>query len=295
MRAFWMELDEDMRARLVREKRDLVLRALLHRFSNDKDVTSTLVLDALYSGCKELQAGRGGLGVGLEGDSFVLRGDALSLAERAVRETVPIYKGSCEDKQVFNRAKEAAGNGVGLEGEERWMTLLGRLCCEVAVVTHLFTTRVEQAYREALSLLRQEELLREEALSITVEQAKRSKKKMAKQRKKEAKERQKQGGVREEEEGEVEEESEEGQEGAERKEDTPSASTSQDPQPLGVPPSDPPADMSEARNGTAEACIAELRVRVGWLEVQLEEKVGGGGLQVVGCGGMRRGAGMCSC
>lgn len=80
-------------------------------------MTSTLVMDALYSGCKALdyrsrnKKGKNN-GVDMEEvinplvcvdkDAFVLTGDVLSLLERAVSETLPPYK---DDKGPQNRTK----------------------------------------------------------------------------------------------------------------------------------------------------------------------------------------------
>jgi hypothetical protein len=93
------------------------LKAVVKRFFNEKEVTSTLVMDALYSGCKALdyrsrnKKGKNN-GVDMEEvinplvcvdkDAFVLTGDVLSLLERAVSETLPPYK---DDKGPQNRTK----------------------------------------------------------------------------------------------------------------------------------------------------------------------------------------------
>lgn len=93
------------------------MKAVVKRFFNEKEVTSTLVMDALYSGCKALdyrsQSKKGkSNGVDVEEvinplvcvdkDAFVLTGDVLSLLKRAVSETLPPYK---DDKGPQNRTK----------------------------------------------------------------------------------------------------------------------------------------------------------------------------------------------
>lgn len=95
----------------------MILKAVVKRFFNEKEVTSTLVMDALYSGCKALdyrsRSKKGNSnGVDMEEvinplvcvdkDAFVLTGDVLSLLERAVSETLPPYK---DDKGPQNRTK----------------------------------------------------------------------------------------------------------------------------------------------------------------------------------------------
>lgn len=116
-RAFWSAVEEGARRRLAREKTDVILKAVVKRFFNEKEVTSTLVMDALYSGCKALDyRSRNKKGkingvemeetinpvVWVEKDAFVLAGDVLTLLERAVSESLPPYK---DDKGPQNRTK----------------------------------------------------------------------------------------------------------------------------------------------------------------------------------------------
>ena len=115
--AFWSAVEEGTRRRLAREKTDLILKAVVKRFFNEKEVTSTLVMDALYSGCKALDyRSRNKKGkingvdmeeainpiVWVDKDAFVLAGDVLLLLERVVSETLPPYK---DDKGPQNRTK----------------------------------------------------------------------------------------------------------------------------------------------------------------------------------------------
>lgn len=95
----------------------MILKAVVKRFFNEKEVTSTLVMDALYSGCKALDyRSRNKKGkyngvdmeetinpiVWVDKDAFVLAGDVLLLLERVVSETLPAYK---DDKGPQNRTK----------------------------------------------------------------------------------------------------------------------------------------------------------------------------------------------
>ncbi|KAL3678706.1 hypothetical protein R1sor_021662 [Riccia sorocarpa] len=217
-RAFWSAVEEGSRRRLAREKTDVILKAVVKRFFNEKEVTSTLVMDALYSGCKALDyRSRNKKGkingvemeetinpiVWVEKDAFVLAGDVLTLLERAVSESLPPYK---DDKGPQNRTKDVgSGDDFGkdsIERDERRLTELGRRTVEMFVLAHLYTNRVEVAYREAVALKRQEELIREEeaagqaetemrAKREAAEKEKRSKKKQAKQRRKDRKEKDK--------------------------------------------------------------------------------------------------------
>jgi hypothetical protein len=73
------------RNRLSAERADVILKAVVKRFFNEKEVTSTLVMDALYSGCRALQTrATGGSGahagdvvMSVEHNEAHLAGDAL--------------------------------------------------------------------------------------------------------------------------------------------------------------------------------------------------------------------------
>ena len=89
---------------MSREKLDSILKVVVKHFFIVKDVTSTLVIDSLYSGLKALEGqtksrkGRAKLLdaeempapiVCVEGDMFVLVDDVLLLLERAALEPLP--------------------------------------------------------------------------------------------------------------------------------------------------------------------------------------------------------------
>ncbi|KAH7297241.1 hypothetical protein KP509_26G060700 [Ceratopteris richardii] len=214
-RAFWTALDEKVKVQLSREKTEIILKAIVKAFFNEKEVTSTLVMDALYSGCKALDyrsKSKKGKANGVETeetrnpvvwvdkDFFVLAGDVLLLLDRAAHETLPSYK---DEKGPQNRTKDGCpGDDFGkdtMERDERRLTELGRRTIEMFVLAHLFSNRVEVAYLEAVALKRQEELIREEeaagqaeielkARREAAEKEKRNKKKQAKQRRNNRKE-----------------------------------------------------------------------------------------------------------
>ncbi|KAI5084590.1 hypothetical protein GOP47_0000759 [Adiantum capillus-veneris] len=219
-RAFWAALEENVRRRLSREKTDIILKAIVKAFFNEKEVTSTLVMDALYSGCKaldyrsknkkgkingvEIEEARNPV-VWIDKDFFVLAGDVLSLLDRAAHESLPSYK---DEKGPQNRTKDGGpGDDFGkdtMERDERRLTELGRRTVEMFVLAHLFSNRVEVEYLEAIALKRQEELIREEeaagqaeielkARREAAEKEKRNKKKQAKQRRNIRKEKEKDG------------------------------------------------------------------------------------------------------
>ncbi|XP_052207792.1 TNF receptor-associated factor homolog 1b-like [Diospyros lotus] len=204
--AFWMGIDQTVKRRMSREKTDAILRIIVKHFFIEKEVTSTLVMDSLYSGLKALEGqtkskiGRGQLLdaeelpvpiICIERDMFVLVDDVLLLLERAAVEPLPPK----DDKGPQNRMKDGCAgeefNKDSIERDERRLTELGRRTIEIFVLAHVYS-KIEVAYQEAVALKRQEELIREEAAWLaetehkakrgTADKDKKSKKKQAKQK-----------------------------------------------------------------------------------------------------------------
>ncbi|CAI0465564.1 unnamed protein product [Linum tenue] len=206
--AFWLGMDQTSRRRMSREKMDVILKVVVKHFFIEKEVTSTLVMDSLYSGLKALEGqtknkkGRGKLLdteeipapiVRVEKDTFVLVDDVLLLLERAAVEPLPPK----DEKGPQNRTKDGNSgddfNKDSIERDERRLTELGRRTVEIFVLAHIFNHKIEVAYQEAVALKRQEELIREEEeawMAVSEQKAKRgatekekkSKKKQAKQK-----------------------------------------------------------------------------------------------------------------
>ena len=114
--AFWLGIDQNARRRMSREKMDSILKVVVKHFFVEKEVTSTLVMDSLYSGLKALEGqtkskkGRATLLdaeempapiVCVEEDMFVLVDDVLLLLERAALEPLPPK----DEKGPQNRTK----------------------------------------------------------------------------------------------------------------------------------------------------------------------------------------------
>ncbi|KAK6786859.1 hypothetical protein RDI58_015384 [Solanum bulbocastanum] len=198
--AFWLGIDQNSRRRMSREKSDRLLKMVVKNFFIEKEVTSTLVMDSLCTGLKALvdqSNGQTGKGkhldaveqtvpiVYLEKDMFVLVDDVLLLLERAVLEPLPPK----DEKGPQNRTKDVAfgedTNRDPIQRDERRLTELGRRTIEIFVLAHIFS-KIEVAYKEAVSLKRQEELIREEAawLAETEKKAKRASEKEKKSKKK---------------------------------------------------------------------------------------------------------------
>ncbi|CAH1427022.1 unnamed protein product [Lactuca virosa] len=204
---FWLGIDQNARRRMSREKSDLILKVAVKHFFIEKEVTSTLVMDSLYSGLKALegqsQTKNKAKGkcldaeelplplplpvpiVRVEKDTFILVDDVLLLLERAALEPLPPK----DEKGPQNRTKDG-GSGEdfskdSIERDERRLTELGRRTIEIFVLAHIFSSKIEVAYQEAVALKRQEELIREEeeAWMTGIEQkAKREKEKKSKKK-----------------------------------------------------------------------------------------------------------------
>ncbi|CAD5311704.1 unnamed protein product [Arabidopsis thaliana] len=205
---FWLGMDQNSRRRMCREKVDVILKGVVKHFFVEKEVSSTLVMDSLYSGLKALEGQTKNMKarsrlldakqlpapiVSVDKDMFVLVDDVLLLLERAALEPLPPK----DEKGRQNRTKDGNdGEEVNKEADERderRLTELGRRTVEIFILSHIFSTKIEVAHQEAIALKRQEELIREEEeawLAETEQRAKRgaaerekkSKKKQAKQK-----------------------------------------------------------------------------------------------------------------
>ncbi|KAK7393661.1 hypothetical protein VNO78_22222 [Psophocarpus tetragonolobus] len=202
---FWREIDQTSRRRMSREKTDVILKVVVKHFFIEKEVTSTLVMDSLFSGLKALEGqikckkSRVKLLdaeempapiVRAEKDMFVLVDDVLLLLERAAIEPLPPK----DEKGPQNRTKDGNSgedfNKDSIERDERRLTELGRRTLEIFVLAHIFSNKIEVSYQEAVALKRQEELIREEEaawLAENEQKAKRGNEREKKSKKKQAK------------------------------------------------------------------------------------------------------------
>ncbi|GLT99452.1 hypothetical protein SLE2022_168900 [Rubroshorea leprosula] len=189
--AFWLGIDQNARRCMSREKTDMILKVVVkHFFIENGVVTSTLVMDSLYSGLKALEGQskrKKGKSksleteempapiVHVEKDMFVLVDDVLVLLERAALEPLPPK----EEKGPQNRTKDGNSgedfNKDCIERDERRLTELGRRTVEIFVLAHIFSNKIEVAYREAVALKRQEELIREEEAAWLAESGQKDK------------------------------------------------------------------------------------------------------------------------
>ena len=246
---FWDSLSLQLRSCLASDRADNILKLLVKRFFNEKEVTSTLVMDALHSGYKSLQVdqvppgsvpasltsdrkgakgdkgGKGGaskdmaaagaktgapsqaaragaaanksstsseppVSISMEENLTYLTGDVMKTLEQAANEAVPPHN---EDKDLDDYGKDS------LERDERRLVELGKQAIEMFVLSHLYTNRIEVAFKENEALKRQEALIREEEEAERLEserqlkkqeaeRERRNRRKEKKQRKKEKKE-----------------------------------------------------------------------------------------------------------
>ncbi|PHT45285.1 MATH domain-containing protein [Capsicum baccatum] len=188
--AFWLGIDQNSRRHMSREKSDWILKMVVKSFFIEKEVTSTLVMDSLYSGLKALVGhakGQRGKGkhldaeeqtipiVSMEKDMFVLVDDVLLLLEKAALEPSPLK----DEKGPQSRTKDGTSgedtNRDSIQRDERCLTELGRRTIEIFVLVHIFS-KIEVGYREAVALKRQDELIHKEAawLAETEQKAKRA-------------------------------------------------------------------------------------------------------------------------
>ncbi|KAI4342690.1 hypothetical protein MLD38_027282 [Melastoma candidum] len=187
---FWLGIDQNARRHMSKEKMDVILKVVVKHFFIEKEVTSTLVMDSLYSGLKALQSQSKCKKarvkssdvddlpapiVSLDQDMFVLADDALILLERAAMEPLPPK----DEKGPQNRTKDGNSgedfNRDTIERDERRLTELGRRTVEIFVLGHIFSNNIEVAYQEAVALKRQEELIREEEEAWLAESEQRAK------------------------------------------------------------------------------------------------------------------------
>ncbi|CAL6375408.1 unnamed protein product [Bathycoccus prasinos] len=98
LRNFWNNRTLAEKTHLASEKADDLLKGIVKRFFNEKEVTSTLVMDALYCGCRALDAGStsvadavkasanssyGSAALSIATNTCVLTGDLVCALERA--------------------------------------------------------------------------------------------------------------------------------------------------------------------------------------------------------------------
>jgi chemotaxis protein histidine kinase CheA len=195
LRQFWNSREGKEKAQLTMEKSDILLKGIVKRFFNEKEVTSTLVMDALYCGCRALDIAEDDLedkatsvsvsnkcsvAMSVVQNKAVLTGDFVSALERAADGTA--FDADEEDKKSASDDLSATD---AVERDEKRLAELGRRTIEMYVLSHVFVNRVEIAFREAEALMRQEALIAEEEEAERLAQELEGQKKSKKQKQKE--------------------------------------------------------------------------------------------------------------
>lgn len=176
LRTFWGYLSPVRRQKLASERGEVLLKGLVKRFFNEKEVTSTLVMDALFSGCKQLEEmsraadtrkgkkvrSGASMVVSIDKNTFCLVGDVLLLLERAATEAIqPTTDDKVADPLAARNAQEGDESKDYVERDERRLGELGRRTVEMYSMAHIFS-ELEAAYCEAESIKRQDALIKEE-------------------------------------------------------------------------------------------------------------------------------------
>mmetsp|Transcript_10448 Transcript_10448/g.28559 ORF Transcript_10448/g.28559 Transcript_10448/m.28559 type:complete len:581 (+) Transcript_10448:124-1866(+) len=189
-RDVWRQLSSEDQRRLLSEKADVILKGVVKQFFNEKEVTSTLVMDALYSGCKQIdehsrmylegttQEEPPVVLVRAERNVFMLNGDIMEIADRATKDFIPISKDESKMMQPNDGLSLRSGQDDDyrrdtIERDEKRLAELGRKTVEMFVISQVFTERLEVAYREAEALKRQDQLIAEELALQQLEDIKR--------------------------------------------------------------------------------------------------------------------------
>ena len=195
LRQFWNSREGKERAELTMEKSDVLLKGIVKRFFNEKEVTSTLVMDALYCGCRTLDIGEGDIlstaasvsssntcsvALSVLQNKAMLTGDFVAALERAADGTA--FDADEEDRKSATDDLSATD---AVERDEKRLAELGRRTIEMYVLSHVFVSRVEIAFREAEALMRQEALIAEEEEAERLAQELEGQKKSKKQKQKE--------------------------------------------------------------------------------------------------------------
>jgi len=186
-RDFWCGLAPEQQRKLLTERGEVILKGVVKQFFNEKEVTSTLVMDALYSGCKQLEehsrqymAGKSPEGPPLvvikaDRNTLTLHGDIMEIADRATRDFIPAAKDDNKpsDGLALRSGQEDDYRRDTIERDEKRLAELGRKTVEMYVIAHVFAEKLEIAYREAEALRRQDLLILEEFEAQKAEDIKR--------------------------------------------------------------------------------------------------------------------------
>jgi hypothetical protein len=115
MRAFLSSEEGVAQARLATERADALMKGVVKRFFNEKEVTSTLVMDALYCGCRALDVGDMPPAEAAKLSSKPNRAVWLSIAQNKVR--LVFFRLFLKTRRRANAAN--AANAASVESQTR--------------------------------------------------------------------------------------------------------------------------------------------------------------------------------
>ena len=129
IRVFWNSLTPAKRNALAQEKLDVIFKALVRKFFSEKEVTSTLVMDALHAGCLTVEAASLSFlnqGDPEPGDAPIVVADAkasvfrvgfrdaLAAISTVLTEQLPPYRDDDPSDEHGNRSSRDTGTGYYL-------------------------------------------------------------------------------------------------------------------------------------------------------------------------------------
>ncbi|DBA98109.1 hypothetical protein WJX77_011749 [Trebouxia sp. C0004] len=177
-KAYWASQTANDKKALVQHKGSDMLKGLVKRFFNEKEVTSTLVMDALFSGCKQVEeASRAGIGpkgkrrvlsppvvINADKNMYALGQDVLAVLDNACQETVPMLRDEkASDALTVRHGPETDDyNRDFIERDERRLADLGRKTVEMYVIAHIIADLEEhhvkfEKYKMQDALIQEEE------------------------------------------------------------------------------------------------------------------------------------------
>lgn len=177
-KAYWASQTANDKKALVQHKGSDMLKGLVKRFFNEKEVTSTLVMDALFSGCKQVEeASRAGIGpkgkrrvlsppvvINADKNMYGLGQDVLAVLEKACQETIPMLRDEkpADALTVRHGPETDDYNRDFIERDEKRLADLGRKTVEMYVIAHIIADLEEhhvkfEKYKMQDALIQEEE------------------------------------------------------------------------------------------------------------------------------------------
>ncbi|KAA6428269.1 MAG: hypothetical protein FRX49_01865 [Trebouxia sp. A1-2] len=177
-KAYWASQTANDKKALVQHKGSDMLKGLVKRFFNEKEVTSTLVMDALFSGCKQVEeASRAGIGpkgkrrvlsppvvINADKNMYALGQDVLAVLDKACQETVPMLRDEkpADALTVRHGPETDDYNRDFIERDEKRLADLGRKTVEMYVIAHIIADLEEhhvkfEKYKMQDALIQEEE------------------------------------------------------------------------------------------------------------------------------------------